>query len=301
MAWARLDDNWHEHPKTIEAGLEAAGLWVMCLTWANKHRRQTGPIGVVPVSVVDRLGGRRARALARKLVQVGYFDDLTDAGWPIHDFADYLPKYDPAKAAENGSKGGKAKRNGSKPLGEPPPEPPSGLPAEPPSEPYDEPLTDSPSKPEATRVGAPVSARRNTHLTQTHNQNPHGQLGSYVATVDADERAPEPDETPHDHSDAGWLAAYFAERQPLTDHARALRVIADTLAAGRSADEIRHGLDQLAAEDRGCTIDQLRVAMTKAPGNWRPSAAPGNPYLDLIRTGAFDNVIELPRTEAGAS
>lgn len=109
MAWARLDDGWGEHPKTVRAGNEAAGLWVRCLAWANKKENRTGPTpGVVPTEVIDMYAGAKARRLALKLHEVGYFDDKTEAGWPIHDFEDYLPKYSSEQAKAAGSKGGKA-------------------------------------------------------------------------------------------------------------------------------------------------------------------------------------------------
>lgn len=128
MAWARLDDGWHDHHKTIEAGLEAAGLWVMCLTWASKSENRKGPNpGVVPVSAIVRIAGDRKQAakLSEVLHRVGFFDDLTDAGWPIHDFSEYLPKYSSEQAKAAGSRGGQAKhrnQTASKPLTEPPSE-----------------------------------------------------------------------------------------------------------------------------------------------------------------------------------
>lgn len=124
MAWARLDDRFHEHWKVAEAGLEAVGLWTLCLTWANQARRTSPTPGVVPESVVLRFAGSPAKGkrLAAKLHKVGMFDDRTDAGWPIHDFSVYLAKYDPQQAAQNGRKGGEAKaaakQTASKPLAE---------------------------------------------------------------------------------------------------------------------------------------------------------------------------------------
>ncbi|WP_432492997.1 hypothetical protein [Kineococcus gypseus] len=113
MGWARLDDRWHDHPKVIAAGLEAAGLWTMALTWAHsdhqRARANGAPLGVVPDGVLARFAGARAKKLAATLHAVGLFDERTDAGWPIHDYVRYLPKYDPEKARENGAKGGKAK------------------------------------------------------------------------------------------------------------------------------------------------------------------------------------------------
>lgn len=111
MAWARLDDNWGMHSKTVRAGLEASGLWVCCLTWANKPENRKGASpGVVPDQVVAMFAGSpvKARKLAATLHEVGYFDDHTSEGWPIHDFKEYLPKYTSEQAKAAGSKGGKA-------------------------------------------------------------------------------------------------------------------------------------------------------------------------------------------------
>lgn len=133
MAWARLDDRWHDHPKTVAAGLEAAGLWVMCLTWANSVRRTSPTPGVVPPAVLTRFAGGKGRTLALKLHKAGLFDDLTDDGWPIHDFTEYLPKYDAEQAREAGRKGGKttqSQRGQASGTG-------SGVPSKPLSEPLD--------------------------------------------------------------------------------------------------------------------------------------------------------------------
>lgn len=160
MAWARLDDGWHDHPKVIAAGLDAAGLWVMCLTWAHANRRGNPRPGYVPKAVLSRFAsGARGTRLATRLVDVGLFD-ATDGGWLIHDFVKYLPKYDPEKAAEAGRKGADQRwRQGRG--GPPDPPPPDG---EPP--PNDD--GDLPSEPIANRMangsrthGSRASVRRN--------------------------------------------------------------------------------------------------------------------------------------------
>lgn len=109
MSWARLDDGWHDHEKVAAAGLEAAGLWCMCLTWAFKGRKTSKAPGVVPEAVIVRFAGNKAKRLAAHLHSVGMFDAKTDAGWPIHDFADYLPRYDSDQAKLAGAAGGKAR------------------------------------------------------------------------------------------------------------------------------------------------------------------------------------------------
>ena len=108
MAWARLDDKFHSHRKAIAAGLEAIGLFTMALSWAHSERLTSPHPGVVPVHMVGHLAGGAARGkrLAQRLNDTGLFDDLTEYGWPIHDFADYLPKYDPEQKREAGRRGG---------------------------------------------------------------------------------------------------------------------------------------------------------------------------------------------------
>lgn len=114
MGWARLDDGWHDHRKTVDAGLEAAGLWAMCLTWAHKERRTKPDAGgVVPDSIITRFAGSpsKARKLTARLREVGYLDEHTPSGWPIHDFDQYLPKgHDSDRAKEYGAKGGRPKK-----------------------------------------------------------------------------------------------------------------------------------------------------------------------------------------------
>lgn len=164
MAWARLDDGWHDHRKTAAAGLEAAGLWVMCLTWAHRERRKSAHPGVVPSSVIERFAGRKATRLSEKLHEVGLFDAQTEHGWPIHDFQDYLPRYDPDKAAESGRLGGeakaKSKQTASKPLAN----------------------RQQTAKQTASRVDAAASARRNPEPVKEPPQSlPSGALSSGAA------------------------------------------------------------------------------------------------------------------------
>lgn len=159
MGWARLDDGWHDHPKVIAAGLDAAGAWVMCLTWAHANRRSSPQPGFIPQAVLGRLAGTKATRIGKKLSEVGLLDRV-EGGWLVHDFADYLPKYDPAQAAAAGRKGaGKrwAKGRGTPP-DEPPPDskPPYDRDDEPPYEPLDDSMAD-----QSQTNGTRASTRRN--------------------------------------------------------------------------------------------------------------------------------------------
>lgn len=116
MGWARLDDGFHVHPKVAALpssteGLAAVGLFTLCLTWAHGARKTKVQPGLVPWGQVDRLGGRPARKLVRLLLGVGLLDpDPQDRGVLIHDFSDYLPKRDPAEAAEAGRRGAESRK-----------------------------------------------------------------------------------------------------------------------------------------------------------------------------------------------
>lgn len=53
MAWFKVDDGFHDHPKVDDLSLEATGLWLLCATWSSRHLTD----GVVPVSRIRKLGG----------------------------------------------------------------------------------------------------------------------------------------------------------------------------------------------------------------------------------------------------
>jgi hypothetical protein len=124
MGWGRIDDGLIDHPKFIELDddLDAIGLWTLCLAWAHKTRRTAARPGFLPSSIVRRFGKGRSKRLANRLVTAGLWDEQGSEGWAIHDFADYLPKYDSEQARAAGAAGGKAraaKQTASKPLDEP--------------------------------------------------------------------------------------------------------------------------------------------------------------------------------------
>lgn len=91
MAWARMDDQFYDHPKVLallehEDGLAAIGLWSLALGWAKRHADPYDPdsAGSIPASLPRRLGG--STELAKLLVGVGLWTATGD-GWKIHDFA----------------------------------------------------------------------------------------------------------------------------------------------------------------------------------------------------------------------
>jgi hypothetical protein len=94
MAWARLDDGFHSHPKVNELlgeadGWAALGFWAACLSWATQHTRSPGKVpGFVPSSTVNRFDRAVGPAYAALLVKYGLWE-TADGGWLIHDFHIY--------------------------------------------------------------------------------------------------------------------------------------------------------------------------------------------------------------------
>lgn len=234
MGWARLDDRWHDHPKTIAAGLEAAGLFVMCLTWAHQARRTSPCPGVIPDAVLARLAGSKAKRLTKVLHDVGFFDNRTPAGWPIHDFDEYLPKYDSEQAKAAGSRGGQAraaKQTASKPLSEPPQNPQA-----------DDQRTSS------TRA----SARR----------NPVPVPEPLPPTAGA-AAAPPPGETVGQRGNR--LAKAYTDVVKLSNFAAVAGVVRKAINAGHSDEAITSALQRLASDGRSVTTDTLRVELEGLP------------------------------------
>lgn len=91
MAWFKVDDMLHGHPKARRAGLDAMGLWVLCGAWAAAYNTE----GFVPAWHVEshRHGLKHATALEK----VGlWIPDTADdeQGWRFHDWEDYQPSAD---------------------------------------------------------------------------------------------------------------------------------------------------------------------------------------------------------------
>lgn len=89
MAWFKVDDGLHGHPKTRRAGLAAMGLWAVAGAYTSAYRLD----GFVPAHYVASWpSGRKS---AQQLVAAGFWEAAEDPdegpGWRFHDFADYNP------------------------------------------------------------------------------------------------------------------------------------------------------------------------------------------------------------------
>jgi hypothetical protein len=107
MGWAKIDDGFHDHPKVDELSLASIGLWTVCLTWANRHRRTAIRPGHITEARVRKAAGAEGAPLVAELVRAGLWEVAEEiGGWVIHDFRDYLPRQrDSAEASESGRKG----------------------------------------------------------------------------------------------------------------------------------------------------------------------------------------------------
>jgi hypothetical protein len=127
MAWARVDDQFGTHLKSIRllkrpGGLAAVGLWTLCLAWVHAHDMDHSGHGdgFVPTEIVELYGGDDADTLASLLVLAGLWEAGAPDGWRIHDYR-YWQDLEAREAMSAAGKRGAAKRWGRQPgLGQDP-------------------------------------------------------------------------------------------------------------------------------------------------------------------------------------
>lgn len=96
MAWVYLDDQFPDHPKVSLAGGEAAWLFVCGLAYTRRHELA----GRIPKSQVPRLSdGRRPFELAKRLVDVGLWEDTGGHFFLVHDYDEWNRPEESRKAA----------------------------------------------------------------------------------------------------------------------------------------------------------------------------------------------------------
>ena len=88
MAWFKVDDTLHSHPKVRRAGAAAVGVWAAAGSYCMAYKTD----GKVPAWWLDSWG-KTGLTAARKLVEVGLWE-VTPEGYLFHDWADYQPTSD---------------------------------------------------------------------------------------------------------------------------------------------------------------------------------------------------------------
>lgn len=79
MTYFKVDDHFHSHPKILDLGLDAVGLWTLAGSWSGEQLTD----GFIPNSLIARLGGSQETALA--LVNAGLWE-ITEGGYVFHDW-----------------------------------------------------------------------------------------------------------------------------------------------------------------------------------------------------------------------
>jgi len=86
VTWAKLDDTFHHHPKLMEVGLAAVGLYARGISYATDNLTD----GRLPERwVLGQMAGEDG-TLADQLVEAGLWD-RNGSGYLVHDYADYNP------------------------------------------------------------------------------------------------------------------------------------------------------------------------------------------------------------------
>ena len=94
MSWIKIDDQFADHPKVLQAGPLASWLYVCGLTYAGRYLTD----GWIPAAQVRKLADvDDAMALAARLVSVGLWEPV-EGGYLIHDYHDYNPTADKVRA-----------------------------------------------------------------------------------------------------------------------------------------------------------------------------------------------------------
>lgn len=90
MPWFRIEDNFHQHPKVMEAGNAAVGLWVRCGTYSASYLTD----GHVPAGVAASYGKpKEVEALLSSRLWVENAN-----GFLMPDYLEYNPSAEQVRA-----------------------------------------------------------------------------------------------------------------------------------------------------------------------------------------------------------
>jgi len=111
MSWAKIDDQFSEHPKVLEAGPLAGWLYVRGLCYAAKYLTD-GFISDAQAQQMTLFAGSSPELL-KKLVDCSLWDRV-NGGYQIHDYLDYNPTAASVKAEREAAKARMQKKRGKK-------------------------------------------------------------------------------------------------------------------------------------------------------------------------------------------
>jgi hypothetical protein len=103
MTWAKLDDNFYQHPKVIGLSDKAFRLYVASICFASANRTD----GEIPRAALPMIGG--TTKLASELTGVALWDTTSRDGWAVHDYLKYNRSKETIESlSESRRAGGKA-------------------------------------------------------------------------------------------------------------------------------------------------------------------------------------------------
>ncbi|GAA1455431.1 hypothetical protein [Nocardiopsis tropica] len=115
MAWFKVDDRAHSHPKVMAAGTPAYGLWSRCGSYCSEHLTD----GIVPKPVARSYGtpAMAKRLVAERLWHVAGHDCPRCAQPPagdyvMHDYLDYNPGREEVEEEREAARDRMRKRRG---------------------------------------------------------------------------------------------------------------------------------------------------------------------------------------------
>jgi hypothetical protein len=79
MTYFKVDDHFHSHPKILDLGLDAIGLWTLAGSWSGEQLTD----GFIPARLIARLGGSQETTQA--LVDAGLWE-VIEGGFIFHDW-----------------------------------------------------------------------------------------------------------------------------------------------------------------------------------------------------------------------
>lgn len=107
MPWARLDDNFHAHPRTLQSGLEANGLFARAISYCANYLTD----GYLPSEWAEAQGGKKP---VQKLVDAGLLEEI-EGGYRVIGYLDRNPSREQVEGERNRERGKKAGQRGKSP------------------------------------------------------------------------------------------------------------------------------------------------------------------------------------------
>lgn len=101
--WFRVDEQVAFHPKTVQAGNAAMGLWLRAGAWSSGQLTD----GFIPSPIGSSIGSARE---IRALVDTGLWVPV-GGGWCFHDWGDYNPSGELIDVAKTARRDGAARTN----------------------------------------------------------------------------------------------------------------------------------------------------------------------------------------------